>query len=45
MGTIANVNTASTTIILNGSYSIQANFAAIPTGQYSLTISSTPEVR
>ena len=41
VGTVANVNAASTTIILNGSYSIQANFAAIPPGQYSLTIAST----
>jgi hypothetical protein len=41
VGTIANVNAASTTIILNGSYSIQANFAAIPPSEYSLTISST----
>jgi uncharacterized protein YkwD len=41
VGTIANVNTASTTIILNGNYSIQANFESIPPSQYSLTISST----
>ncbi len=41
VGTIANVNAASTTIILNASYSIWANFAAIPPSQYSLTISST----
>lgn len=41
VGTIANVNAASTTIILNGSYSVQANFAAIPPSQYSLTVSST----
>ena len=39
--TIANVNDASTTITLNGDYSITANFEAIPVGpQYSLTISS-----
>jgi len=38
--TIANVNAASTTITLNGDYSITANFEAIPAGQYSLTISS-----
>ena len=38
--TIANVNDASTTITLNGDYSITANFKAIPTYQYSLTISS-----
>jgi len=41
VGTIANVNAASTTIILNGSYSIRANFEAIPPSQYSLTISSS----
>ncbi len=41
VGTVANVNTASTTIIMNGSYSIRANFAAIPPSQYSLTISSS----
>jgi len=40
VGTIANVNAASTTITMNGNYSITANFAAIPPGQYSLTISS-----
>jgi uncharacterized repeat protein (TIGR02543 family) len=41
VGTIANVNAASTAITMNGAYSITANFAAIPGGQYSLTISST----
>jgi len=41
VGTIVNVNDASTTITLNGDYSITANFEAIPVGrQYSLTISS-----
>jgi methionine-rich copper-binding protein CopC len=40
VGTIANVNAASTTITMNGNYSITANFAVIPAGQYSLTISS-----
>jgi uncharacterized protein YkwD len=40
VGTITNVNAASTTIILNGSYSITANFEAIPAGEYNLTISS-----
>jgi hypothetical protein len=40
VGTIANVNAASTTIIMNGNYSITANFAVIPPGQYGLTISS-----
>jgi uncharacterized repeat protein (TIGR01451 family)/uncharacterized repeat protein (TIGR02543 family) len=41
VGTIANVNAASTTITMNGDCSITANFAAIPAGQYNLTISST----
>jgi uncharacterized repeat protein (TIGR02543 family) len=41
VGTIANVNAAATTITMNGSYSIRANFEAIPASQYSLTISST----
>jgi hypothetical protein len=41
VGTIANVNAASTTITMNSNYSITANFALIPPGQYSLTISST----
>jgi len=41
VGTIANVNAASTTITINSNYSITANFAVIPPGQYSLTISST----
>jgi uncharacterized repeat protein (TIGR02543 family) len=41
VGTIADVNDASTTITLNGDYSITANFEAIPVGrQYRLTISS-----
>ena len=37
VGTIANVNAASTTITMNGDYSILANFVAV----YDLTISST----
>ena len=41
VGTIANVNAASTTIAMNGNYSITANFEAIPPGQFGLTISST----
>jgi len=41
VGTVANVNAASTSIIMNGNYSIAANFAVIPPVQYSLTISST----
>jgi preprotein translocase subunit YajC len=40
VGTIANVNDASTTITLNGDYSITANFEAIPASQYRLNISS-----
>jgi len=40
VGTIANVNAASTTITMNSNYSIAANFAVIPPGQYGLTISS-----
>jgi len=40
VGTIADVNDASTTINLNGDYSITANFEAIPAGQYSLAINS-----
>ncbi|MFW6105384.1 MAG: CFI-box-CTERM domain-containing protein [Chloroflexota bacterium] len=39
--TIANVNAASTTITLNGDYSITANFEAIPAGQYRLAIASS----
>jgi uncharacterized repeat protein (TIGR02543 family) len=41
VGTIANVNAASTTITMNNNYSITANFAVIPPIQYSLIISST----
>jgi hypothetical protein len=41
VGTVANVTAASTTITMNGNYVITANFAVIPPGQYSLTISST----
>ena len=40
VGTIANVNAASTTIAMNGDYSITANFVRIVT-KYDLTISST----
>jgi hypothetical protein len=39
--TIADVNTASTTITMNDDYSVIANFEAIPPAQYTLTISST----
>jgi uncharacterized protein YkwD len=41
VGTVANVNSASTTITMNGAYSITANFEAIPAGQHTLTTSST----
>ena len=41
--TIANVNAVATTITMNDSYSITANFEAIPAAQYSLTVSSTRE--
>ena len=41
VGTIANVNAASTTITMNGDYSITANFEEIQPVQYVLTISST----
>jgi hypothetical protein len=41
VGTIANVNAASTTITMNGDYSIMADFEAIPPVQYELTVSST----
>jgi uncharacterized repeat protein (TIGR02543 family) len=41
VGTIANINTASTIITMNGDYSITANFEAIPAGKYRLTISSS----
>ncbi len=40
-GTIANVSAASTTIILNGNYSIKANFALLTTQTYTLTLNST----
>jgi hypothetical protein len=38
---IGNVNGASTTITMNGDYSIVANFAKIPPGQVTLTVSSS----
>jgi uncharacterized protein YkwD len=40
VGTVANVNAASTTITMSDSYSICANFEAIPAGEYNLTVSS-----
>jgi uncharacterized protein YkwD len=41
VGTVADVNAASTTITMNGSYSIRANFEQISSGQFGLTASST----
>jgi len=41
VGTIANVRAASTTITVNGDYSITASFQVIPAARYSLTVSST----
>ena len=41
VSTIANVNAATTTITMNGDYSITANFEQIPPEQFTLTISST----
>jgi len=41
VGTVGNANGASTTITMNGDYSITANFAVIPPIQYGLTISSS----
>jgi len=38
---IANVNAVITTIIMNDSYEITANFDQIPPGQFGLTVSST----
>jgi uncharacterized repeat protein (TIGR02543 family) len=37
-GTVANVNAASTTITVNGDYSVTANFELLPPAQYSLNI-------
>ena len=39
--TIANINAPTTTITMNGDYSITANFEQIPPGQFALTTSST----
>ena len=41
VGTIADVNAVSTTIIMNDDYSIEADFAEIPPIRYNLTIYST----
>jgi len=40
VGTIADVSSASTTITMDANNSIMANFEEVPTGQYTLTISS-----
>ena len=41
VGTIGDVNSGTTTITVNDSYSITANFEVIPPVQYSLTVTST----
>jgi Leucine-rich repeat (LRR) protein len=41
VGTIGNVNDATTTITMHDNYSITANFEQIPPGQFGLTTSST----
>jgi preprotein translocase subunit YajC len=41
VGTIADVNAASTTITMNRDYSVTANFQQIPSGKAALTTSST----
>jgi len=41
VGTVDNVNSPSTTITMEASYSITANFEQMPDGQYALTVSST----
>jgi hypothetical protein len=41
VGTIADVNSTTTNITMNGNYSITANFAAVAPTQYNLTINST----
>jgi hypothetical protein len=43
VGTIADANAATTTITIDGDYSITANFGAIPADQYSLVICTTTE--
>jgi uncharacterized repeat protein (TIGR02543 family) len=42
VGTIANVNAASTTITMYGHYSITANFEQIPVDYYTLTTAASP---
>ena len=41
VGTIASTGAASTSITMNGNYSISANFEQIPPGPFGLTLSST----
>ncbi|MFO7996422.1 MAG: leucine-rich repeat domain-containing protein [Dehalococcoidia bacterium] len=41
VGTVASANTTSTTIVVEGNYSITASFKEIPPVEYDLTISST----
>ena len=41
VSTVANTRAASTTITMNGDYSITANFQVIPIAKYNLTVSST----
>jgi len=41
VGTVGNVNASSTTITMNGSYTIRANFEQVSTGQFGLTTTST----
>ena len=41
VGTVADVNAASTTITVNGNYAITANFEAVTSVHYELSISST----
>ena len=41
VGTIANINAASTTITMNGDYSITAKFEQLPPEPFGLTIAST----
>ena len=41
VGSIANTRATSTTITINGDYSITASFQVIPAARYSLTVSST----
>jgi uncharacterized protein YkwD len=41
VGAVGNVNDSSTTITMNGDYSIRANFEQVSSGQYSLTTTST----